>query len=363
LCHLGDNLESHTVGGFSTCFSSYDICRQCHQMHSDLSDIAGVPRAKKWTATEYDDICSLIETGQKGMDMHGVRARCVFNVLESFHCVGGFPFDAMHDWHEKVAAGDCQSVILALVMEGKFSLENYNNLLSCFRFKSYESSDRPLPIKATSDKLCGKAMSVCLHVRIMPLLVYELVGDEEGNDVTDLLLLVHQLNELIMSDQLSPGDVLEFESLLVDYFEKRRSCLEQYPTVFQKLTPKAHFLEHYPNQVARFGPMSAVSTARYEGKHREFVGFSDASKNCINITKTISTRHQKRQASRCLAGMFSAPEIQFPPKITSSTDGCLPNHLFQQGRVLIFCVDPAWDLITRAFFCNYIFRHRKPQVD
>jgi hypothetical protein len=305
-----------------------------------------MPRAKKWTISQYDEICSVLEAGKKSMDMHGVRARCLFNSLEAFHCVGGFPFDAMHDWHEKVAAADCQSVILTLVMKGKFSLEAYNNLLSCMKFKSYECPDRPLPIKATSEKLCGKAMSVCLHVRIMPLLVCELLSDDEEDDIVDLLLLLHQLNELIMSDEFSPGDVLEFEHLLVDYFELRRRCLEQYPMTFQKLTPKAHFLEHYPNQVVRYGPLSAVWTARYEGKHREFVSFSDSSKNCINLTKTISTRHQKRQASRCFAGMFSAPDIQFPSKMTSSADGSLPSHLLKPGRVPFFFVFAFGDLLS-----------------
>jgi hypothetical protein len=30
LIHLGDNLEAHLVSGLSQCFSSKDVCRQCH---------------------------------------------------------------------------------------------------------------------------------------------------------------------------------------------------------------------------------------------------------------------------------------------------------------------------------------------
>jgi hypothetical protein len=41
LCHLGDNLESHAVGGFSSCFSSRDVCRVCHLQYSDLQNITG----------------------------------------------------------------------------------------------------------------------------------------------------------------------------------------------------------------------------------------------------------------------------------------------------------------------------------
>ena len=36
--HLGDNLESHSVGGFRTCFSSGSICRYCHIQEDEFND-------------------------------------------------------------------------------------------------------------------------------------------------------------------------------------------------------------------------------------------------------------------------------------------------------------------------------------
>lgn len=39
--HLGDNLESHGVGGFNPCFSSRDVCRVCHKQHRDLEACTG----------------------------------------------------------------------------------------------------------------------------------------------------------------------------------------------------------------------------------------------------------------------------------------------------------------------------------
>jgi hypothetical protein len=302
-------------------------------MHADLQDIDGIPRADQWSIKEYDEICSALESGQNCENLYGVRERCVFNSLQAFHCVGGFPFDCMHDWLEKQGACDAQSVIIALVKKGKFTLENYNHLLSCLKFKGYESADRPLPIKATSDKICGKALSVALHLKIMPLLVHQLVDEDDSDDLIDLLLLIHQLNEIIMSEVLSPGDIVDFESLLVAFFEKRNICCDQFPAAFRKLTPKAHFLEHYPQQMVRYGPLTGVWTARYEGKHRDFVGFSESSRNFINLVKTISVKSQKRFASRCYSGLFSTPDIQFPSK-TSSSPGCeLPSDLFTQGMM------------------------------
>jgi hypothetical protein len=57
LIHPCDNLEAHTVGGFSQSFSSGFICRFCHIKHKDLldniHDYGDHPHAK-WTCMEYD---------------------------------------------------------------------------------------------------------------------------------------------------------------------------------------------------------------------------------------------------------------------------------------------------------------------
>jgi hypothetical protein len=52
-------------GGFSCCFSSNDVCRYCHCMHSDLishiHDYDGDKMHDYWTRAQYDEICDRIE--------------------------------------------------------------------------------------------------------------------------------------------------------------------------------------------------------------------------------------------------------------------------------------------------------------
>ena len=79
LLHAGDNLESHTVGGFSMSFSSRDVCRFCHLQHSQLKenihDFDGEEAHKYWTTTEYDNICDCIEAEEDDIDMGTYAAR------------------------------------------------------------------------------------------------------------------------------------------------------------------------------------------------------------------------------------------------------------------------------------------------
>ena len=156
LAYSGDNLESHCLGGFSSCFSSKDICRFCHinydQLSSCIHDYISDEPHEPWTIDEYDRICNEIEKCGQNDDQicdnvvtddnlffesetadnesneydyddssssdtdlsmedeneppsfHGLRQRCPFNELEAFHAVVSFPPDVMHDLMEGVIA-------------------------------------------------------------------------------------------------------------------------------------------------------------------------------------------------------------------------------------------------------------------
>lgn len=323
LCHLGDNLESHTVGGFSTCFSSRDVCRKCHIQYSDLQDMTGLPKALPWSKEEYDNIVLGNSENQ-----FGLKEACVFNVLESFHAVGQFPMDPLHDFYEKLGVCDAQAVIVTLAETGKISLDRYNDLLSNLKLEDYESSDRPLPVNSKADKLSGKALSVALHIRLMPFLLASLLDEDFESELLDLLLVLSKLNEFILADCFSPVDVLTFQDLVVEYFEKKKICKERYPS-WRKNVSRDHFVEHYSQQILDFGPFTCIWTARCESRHRDFVNFSESSKNFINIVKTLSVKNQKKMASRFYSGFFSEPDIQFPVKLfTPAECGSLPAGLF-----------------------------------
>lgn len=299
IAHLGDNLESHTVGGFSCCFSSKDICRVCHLQHQELPSISGIPSARKWTQDEYDNAVRSIGQGERSLQPEfGLSGGCVFNVLDSFSSVGQFPFDCMHDFMEGLAAMDAQAGLLTLIDEQNFTVHEYNALLADLQLGDYEIGDRPPPVRAQSDRLQGKAMAVALHIRVMPFLLHRLMKDYDHESIAlELLIMIHQLNEYIMADAFNPADIMDFEELLVKYFAKRKECSEKF-TAFQKLKPKFHYVEHYAEQIEQFGPFCGVWTARCESKHRDYVNFSESSKNFINLLKTLAVKNQKKMASR-----------------------------------------------------------------
>ncbi len=239
-------------------------------------------------------MANLGQHGQRGE--FGVTATCFFNDLKSFHCIGQFPNDAMHDFLERAGPCDALSIIKALISQGKFTLEQYNSTLKNICLQDYEATSRPPPVKAHNEKLPGCALAVAQHIRLQPWICQQM-GVTEGGILFDLLHILHKINEYVQADKLSAADPQKFQELLVDYFETRKLCAEDFNT-FMKLVPKNHFMVHYPDLMRNFGPCNLYWTARGEAKHRTYVNFTESAKNFINITKTLAVKNQAQLASR-----------------------------------------------------------------
>ena len=58
MIHCGDNLESHSLGGFKTSFSGGYICRVCHIHHKEIKqkthDWTENGPNKYWSCEEFD---------------------------------------------------------------------------------------------------------------------------------------------------------------------------------------------------------------------------------------------------------------------------------------------------------------------
>jgi hypothetical protein len=271
LSHVGDNLEIHSVVGLSQCFSSGYICRLCEIRHEDLESCRGIPEAKFRTQEQYDAICDRIEAGeQTGLKRKrgeidenlGIKDRCIFNCLDAFKNIEQTPFDMMHDFLERIVSSDCQSILIGLSNSGVISLRAYNEALSNMKFEDYESGDRPFLVKEGEKKLTGKAMSLALHVRVMPIVLHLIADIDEDCELFQLLCNIHNILEILMAHTLAPEDAFLLQNLVIEFFRLRRACAEKLPSTFCKLVPKHHYLEHYAQQVMKFGPFTASWTAR-----------------------------------------------------------------------------------------------------
>ena len=361
--YCADNLEAHIIGGYSACFSSKDICRWCHAQYKDLDDhlhnFDGDSEHDPWTVDEYEnqevedqttDDAAYEERGSENLfnefnepqetvnesedtddepehavQNFGVKSKCVFNILNAFHCVTSMPPDSLHDLMEGVIPQDLLGIIRIFISKGWFTLTDYNKALKSTKFSRQESSNKPQEVPSSNKikKLSGKATSHWVHCRVFLyiLMIKGWIVDKE-DPVISLAVKLSEVTDRLTAEAFETHEIDIVEDLIVEYLDLRKVVYIEHPEL-GRCKPKHHYISHYADAIRNFGPTSSYWTGRYESKHRVAKSCSEASKNFINISHTISHRQQMRLCSTYYNGMFSVKEYKFPDvlKLRSELSG------------------------------------------
>ena len=93
----GDNLSSHALGGFNTCFSSGRICRQCMAPKVSIVDILSEADCDLRTESGHNYHVNAVSSDPSLSSVYGVKGASPFCGLSWFNPVTFFPADLMHD--------------------------------------------------------------------------------------------------------------------------------------------------------------------------------------------------------------------------------------------------------------------------
>ena len=356
LIYSADNLEAHSLGGFSCCFSSKDVCRWCHITYEDLQsnihEFTSESSIDYWSTEQYDELLPIVRE-EREAEVHdfeldlfsddssetenrtgsvqyeednrpkkfGLRERCPLNNLKAFHAVISFAPDAMHDLMEGVIAQDLYGVIKVLVNKGWFNVDQYNKRLRHFGYTQSEASDKPqdVPLNLKGSKLAGKAITQWVHVRNFALIVQPFVKDAD-DEVFRFSLMLADITSRITATEFREYEIQILEDIIIKYLDQRMQLMENHETELGSFKPKHHFLVHYPQAIRLFGPPLTFWTARYEAKHRIAKNGSEACKNFKNISLTLSVMQQMRMASTYYHGMFDTSKVKLPDVIQNIKD-------------------------------------------
>lgn len=110
-----------------------------------------------------------------------------------------------------------------------------------------------------------------------------------GNRYWHVFLLCKEIADIVMAAKLRKDELANLE-VLVHVF------LSEMAEVFGNvLTPKCHYLIHYPRLMLMYGPLRSHWCMRFEGKHQYFKNLTSNCRSFVNITMTLSNRHQFKQ--------------------------------------------------------------------
>lgn len=190
---------------------------------------------------------------------------------------------------------DLSLILRTLVNEKKwFNTEFLNIRIGNIKLKGQDA--RNIPCKISRDfKISGEAIEVLYLVRLLPILLYDKVGDEEDK-LWQLYLCLKEIVMLLVLPKLHLTQMEYLRVLIQDYLSHRVKAFPEVP-----LKPKHHYMCHYPNLCYDYGPLCHLSTLRFESKHSYFERVIRSSQNFKNITYTMTTKHEMLQ-SFCRAG-------------------------------------------------------------
>jgi hypothetical protein len=140
---------------------------------------------------------------------------------------------------------DLLAIIRILAKNGQFSVLQYNEALKKLEFRSHESSDKPCPVPVSLSKkvtkLKGKAISHWVHMRNWPLIIRNIVKDQD-DPVFNLGLKLHEIVERLTANEFLPYEIDLLEEKVIQYFELRKTLRVEYPNIMPNPKPKHHYL-------------------------------------------------------------------------------------------------------------------------
>ena len=334
LCTVsGDNLSSHNLAGFRAVFASGRVCRTCMISYSELSEKVRESDVTLRCAANHAYHVKAVLENKDNAAIYGVLGPSVFSSLEYFNVIMSFPPDIMHDCMEKVMPTLVEVIIKRLVQNASVTVSQFNKNMSSFHFKGHDATNKPEPIKPDCSIVGSAAQKMCLF-KLLPFFV-EL---DKCTACLRLYGIAHEVMMYVFSRCISRTDL--------DYFEQKITSLHQYlRDEFSevKITPKFHYMLHYPSMMARYGPLREVWCLRYEAKHQYFKSLASSIGNFINIALTLSTRHQMQQCYYFSGKEVLAEDTILPESGNLVSFTSLPIEI---QRLLCFAASIIWSVKT-----------------
>ena len=299
LAIMGDNLAIHLLAGLKLGFVAYRPCRYCKMILQDVRCKCTEDESALRTPEEYNEQVEVLkqfksqdEKWQSLSKEFGVRSGSVLNSLSDYHVIGGAPPDIFHDLIEGCVALTVH-LLLSHYCTGPdkiVSLSYVNARLVEFDYGYSEtrpSTILPQHLKENAN-LHQNGSQMWSLANILPLILEPLISVDDRYWENYVCLL--EITGLVFSRSIPRG--------VVGYLAYR---IEDYLSSFQELysrplTPKQHFLVHYPRLILQHGPLGTYNTIRFEGKHQYFIDLMKKFKCFKNPSLTMAKQHQINQA-------------------------------------------------------------------
>ncbi len=293
-----DNLGAHWFGNYNLSFSADQFCRVCLCPFGELHDkIKQFLHADSYTwrcPLTHDYHVQQASINESNISLYGVKKDCILHeYLKTFHVTRGLPPDGPHDLLEGLVPHEVAVALKHFTSKKFFTLNEFNEALDSFPYYHHDATNKPhaIPANYYSKKkvsIGGNCHENWTIIRLLPLILHNKVPEDD--EFFEMLLYLKDIVEIAFAPVVDEGVLSVFDDLIQNHKKLFLNISGL------KLKPKHHYLEHYPELMRCFGPLVNCNTMRDEAKHKSLKRVAKNIMNFMNISKSISVRHQLQDA-------------------------------------------------------------------
>ncbi|XP_071632320.1 uncharacterized protein [Temnothorax longispinosus] len=284
---LGDNLGINSLIGFQESFSSTYFCRICFSEKNETKKMIDEQEHTIQNPSNYNmhlnDMC------------YGIKEECVWNVLPSYHNTINVTCDVMHDLTEGICRYEMAEILYYFMnIKQYFDINTLNNRIKYFDYYNgvdIGNSIPPINMNHMKKKvIIMSSAEMHAFVTYFTLIVSDLI--EPDDEVWEFYLLLYNIVHLIYKKEISLQEIKYLKYLV----QKHHAM---YMKLFNTtLKPKHHFLIHYARLIASVGPLSHLSSIRFEAFHKISKTIANVVTSRKNIVHTLAIKHQLKLSYR-----------------------------------------------------------------
>lgn len=295
-----DNVGGNTVFGYNKCFTATYFCRICictkKISRTATIELADKIRTKQQYIEQIEIIEKLLESAEKTLPPKktlGIVNYSVLNDLQFYHTIHNRSQDTMHDVYEGAMPFILHIFFQHLIENKIITEEEIEERIGSFGYGRLERKNVPSKLCLQKKNLNQNASQMHCLMRHFPFIFAYLLQQNDQSKRS----IVHKawpiIENILKIDQIICSRVIKEENLI---------NLEKFTHEFlthikekckKKIIPKLHFMVHYSNTIRTLGPLRYLQVMRGDAKHQQFTQYAKRCRNYMNITKTLSEKHQE----------------------------------------------------------------------
>lgn len=257
--HAGDSLAIHLVFGMFGSFTHNFFCQHCKISKEESERATKENPIYLRTSDEYRNLFQ----GDRPPSFpnmnsaFGYKMYTLLNDLQNYDIFVTMIVDFMHDVAEGNIPLVLSSFLKIVIKKHILTLDRINMKIVSFDYGVFEARNKPGYINLNNDLMGLSASQKLVLFLHFSIIFPELVLDERLKVYWKPVSHLLAITKICLLTELSEKDLDVLEETIETY-------LTEYIEIYQRhLTPKQHFLVHYPRVIRNCGPPTTMWSMRY----------------------------------------------------------------------------------------------------